>query len=68
MLQAGYTLIDKNDPGLAATLNDDIRLDNAYAGELHKCEVVAAQAGQEQRCTVSVQPSPRQVNGQQAGR
>jgi hypothetical protein len=67
-LQAGYKLIDKNDPGLAATLNEDIRLGNVYADELHKCEAVAAQAGKEQRCTLGVQPPPRQVNGQAVGR
>ena len=36
MLQTGYQLIDRNSPGLAAALNDDIRLGNAYADALHK--------------------------------
>jgi hypothetical protein len=63
-LQAGYKLIDSNNPGLAATVNEDIRLDNPYAGELHKCEAAAAQADKEQRCALGVQPPPRQVNGQ----
>jgi hypothetical protein len=66
-LQAGYKLIDENNPGLAATLNEDIRLGNIYADELHKCETAAAQAGKEQRCTLGVQP-PRQVNRQPVGR
>lgn len=66
-LQAGYKLIDENNPGLAATLNEDIRLGNAYADELHKCEAAAAQAGKEQRCTLGVQPASRQVNGRPVG-
>jgi Family of unknown function (DUF6118) len=66
-LQAGYKLIDKNDPGLTATLNEDIRLGNAYADELRKCEATAAQAGKEQRCTLSVQPVPKQASRQPAG-
>ena len=41
-LQAGYQLIDRNNPGLAAALNEDIRLGNAYADALHKCEAEAA--------------------------
>ena len=67
-VQAGYKLLDWNNPGTAAAVNEDIRLGNAYAGELHKCEAVAAQAGKEQRCTLGVQPPPRQVNGQLVGR
>jgi hypothetical protein len=67
-LQAGCKLIDENDPGLAATLNEDIRLDHAYVGELRKCEAAAAQAGKEQRRTLGVQPSAKQVNGQPVGR
>jgi hypothetical protein len=68
LLQAGYKLIDRNSPGLAAAVNDDIRLGNAYADVLHKCEAAAAQAGKEQRCTLVVQPSPLQVNRQSVGR
>jgi hypothetical protein len=30
-LQAGYKLIDQNNPGIAVALNEDIRLGNAYA-------------------------------------
>jgi hypothetical protein len=67
MLQAGYKLIDRNNPGIAAALNEDIRLGNAYADELHKCEAEAAQAGKEQRCTLNVQPPPRPLNGQPVG-
>jgi hypothetical protein len=67
-LQAGYKLIDRNNPGVAAALNEDIRLGNAYAEDLHKCEATAAQVGKEQRCTVGVQPPPRQVNRQPVGR
>lgn len=55
-LQAGYQLIDRNNPGLAAALNEDIRLGNAYADALRKCEAAAAQAGKEQRCTLAVIP------------
>ncbi len=43
-LQAGYKLIDRNNPGVAAALNEDIRLGNAYADALHKCEADAATA------------------------
>jgi Family of unknown function (DUF6118) len=63
-LQAGYKLMDWNNPGTVAAVNEDIRLGNAYAGELHKCEAAAVQAGKEQRCTFSVKPSPLLVNGQ----
>jgi hypothetical protein len=62
-LEAGYKLIGRNNPGIVAALNEDIRLGNAYADELHKCEAAAAQAGKEQRCAVSVKPPPRPVNG-----
>ena len=67
-LQAGYQLIDRNNQGLAAEVNEDIRLGNAYADELHKCETAAAQAGKEVRCTLGVQPPPRQVKGESVGR
>jgi len=67
-LQAGYKLIDNNKPGLAAVVNEDIRLGTAYAGEIHKCEAVAGQTGKEQRCTLGVQPPPLQVNAQPVGR
>jgi hypothetical protein len=67
-LQAGYKLTDWNNPDTVEAVNEDIRLGNAYAGELHKCEVAAAQVGKEQRCTLGVQPLPRQVNGQPVGR
>jgi len=66
-LQAGYQLIDRNNPGLAAALNDDIRLGNVYADALHKCEAEAARTGKAERCTVDVQPA-RQPNGPQTGR
>ena len=58
-LQAGYKLIDRNNPGLAAAVNEDIRLGNAYAGALHKCEAEAARTGKEERCTLDVQPPQR---------
>ena len=67
-LQAGYKLMDWNNPGTVVAVNEDIRLGNAYAGELHKCEAAAAQTGKEQRCTLGVPPPPRQVNGQPVGR
>jgi hypothetical protein len=57
-----------NNPGVAAAVNEDIRLGAAYADELHKCEAAAAQAGKEQRCALSVPPSPLRVNGQPVGR
>ena len=55
-LQAGYQLIDRNNPGTAAALSEDIRLGNAYASALHKCEAEAAVAQKEQRCTLTVTP------------
>ena len=55
-LQAGYRLIDQNNPGLAAAVNDDIRLGNAYAGMLHKCEAEAEKSGRMDRCALEVQP------------
>jgi Family of unknown function (DUF6118) len=68
-LQAGYKLIDTNNPDIVAALREDIRLGNAYADELHQCEAVAAQVGKEQRCTLGVQPPPpKHVNGQPVGR
>jgi uncharacterized protein DUF6118 len=66
-VQAGYKLIGRNDPSAVAVVGEYIRLGNAYAGELHKCEATAAQAGKEQRCTFGVLPLP-QVNGQPVGR
>jgi hypothetical protein len=67
-LQAGYKLIDRNNPGVAAVVNDDIRLGNAYADALHKCETKAARTGKEERCILDVQPPSQQVNGQPVGR
>ena len=67
-VQAGYKLIGRNDPSIIAVVGEDIRLGNAYADELHKCEAAAVQTGKEQRCTLDVSPPPRQVNGQPAGR
>ena len=49
-MQAGYKLIDRTTQAHHGG-GEDIRLGNAYAGELHKCEAAAAQAGKEQRCT-----------------
>lgn len=66
-VQAGYKLIGRNDPSIIAVVGEDIRLGNAYADELHKCEAAAAQTGKEQRCAFGVQP-PRLVNGQSGGR
>ncbi len=57
-LQAGYKLIDRNNPGVAAAVNEDIRLGNAYAGTLHKCEAEAARTGKEERCSLIVKPAP----------
>jgi hypothetical protein len=65
-LQAGYKLIDRNNPGLAAAVNEDIRLGNAYADALHKCEAEAARTGKEERCTLIVKPPP--ANGSPGGR
>ena len=64
-LQAGYKLIDRDNPRVAAAVNEDIRLGNAYAGALHKCEAEAARAGKAERCTLTVKPPP---NGPPAGR
>jgi Family of unknown function (DUF6118) len=55
-LQAGYQLIDRNNPGTAAALSEDIRLGNAYADVLHKCEAEATRAGKAERCILDVQP------------
>jgi len=55
-LQAGYQLIDRNNPGLAAAVNDDIRLGNAYADALHKCEDEAMRMGKVTQCTLTVAP------------
>ncbi len=67
-LQAGYKLIDRNNPGVAAAVNEDIRLGNAYAGALHKCEAEAARTGKEERCTLIVKPPLAPANGPPAGR
>ena len=67
-LQAGYKLIDRNNPVVAAALSEDIRLGNAYAGALHKCEADAARMGKEERCTLIVKPPPAPANGPPAGR
>lgn len=67
-LQAGYKLIDRNNPGLAAAVNEDIRLGNAYADALHKCEAEAARTGKEERCTLIVKPPLAPANGPPAGR
>ena len=67
-LQAGYQLIDRNNPGTAAALSEDIRLGNAYSDALHKCEAEAARMGKAERCTVDVQPPPQQPNGPPTGR
>jgi hypothetical protein len=66
-VQAGYKLIGRNDPSAIAVVGAYIRLGNAYAGELYKCEATAVQAGKEQRCIFGVQPPPRRVNGQLVG-
>jgi hypothetical protein len=66
-LQAGYQLIDRNRPGLATALNEDIRLGNAYAEALRKCEAEAARTGKAERCILDVQP-PRPASGQPAER
>ena len=57
-LQAGYKLIDRNNSGITAELNEDIRLGNAYADALHKCEAEVARMGKAERCTLVVQPPP----------
>ena len=69
-LQAGYKLIDRNNPGVAAAVNEDIRLGNAYAGALHKCEAEAARTGKEKRCSLIVKPppAPAPANGSPSGR
>jgi len=55
-LQAGYQLIDRNNPGVAAAVNEDIRLGNLYADALHKCEVEAGRIGKAEHCILDVQP------------
>ena len=55
-LQAGYQLIDRDNPGTAAALSEDIRLGNVYADVLHKCEKDAARIGRAVPCTLDVQP------------
>jgi hypothetical protein len=61
-LQAGYQLIDRNNPDIATALNEDIRLGNAYADALHKCEAEAARMGKAVRCSLDV-PAAGRVNG-----
>jgi hypothetical protein len=51
-----------NNPGLVAALNEGIRLSNAYADVLHRCEAEAARTGRDEHCTVDV-PSPWPVSG-----
>jgi len=62
-VQAGYQLIDRNNPGLAAEVNEDIRLGNAYAAALHKCEAEATRTGKVERCTLDVHTSTTPGNG-----
>lgn len=66
-LQAGYQLIDRNNPGIAAALSEDIRLGDAYTDVLHRCELEASKAGRPEHCTLEVQPS-RKTSGQPPGR
>jgi hypothetical protein len=42
--QAIYQIIDRDNPGITAAVNEDIQLGNAYAG-LRKCEADAARTG-----------------------
>jgi hypothetical protein len=56
---AGYQLIDRNNPGTAAALSEDIRLGNAYAGALHKCEAEAMRAEKDIRCNLWVKSPTR---------
>jgi len=63
-VQAGYRLIDRNNPDLAAALNEDIRLGNVYADVLHKCAALASRTGKAERCVLEVPPSNRQPSGQ----
>jgi hypothetical protein len=65
-VQAGYQLIDRNNPGTAAALNDDIRLGNEYADVLHTCEVKAARSGKMDSCIVEVQPPLSKSEGHPA--
>jgi hypothetical protein len=67
-LQAGYQLIDRNDPGSAAVLSEDIRLGNAYADVLHKCEAEAARTGRLERCTLDAQQPPRMTGASPTNR
>jgi hypothetical protein len=66
-LQAGYQPIDWNNPGVASALNEDIRLGNACADALHKCEVEGSAGRQRGAVYLDVQPA-RQVEGQPGGR
>jgi len=59
LVQAGYQLIDRNNPGTAAALSEDIRLGNAYADALHKCEAEAVRTGKEEACILRIRPPPR---------
>jgi hypothetical protein len=49
---AGYQLIDRNNPGTAAAVSEDILLGNACADALHKCEADAKRTGEVERCIV----------------
>jgi len=55
----GILMLSRNNPGLAAGVNEDIRLGNAYADALHKCEAKAARTGKAARRTLEVQPYAR---------
>jgi len=66
-VQAGYQLIDRNNPGTAAALSEDIRLGNLYADALHKCEAEARRTGRVERCILDAQP-PRPSGNVSVGR
>ena len=48
---------------LEEALNEDIRLGNAYADALHRCEVEAERTGKPARCSLDVRP-PRPASAQ----
>ena len=57
-VQAGHQLIDRNNPGIAAALSEDVTLGNAYTDALQKREADATWTGKVERCILDGSPGP----------